>query len=35
MGADLWRANLAGAKLKNVGWNSAICPNGRKATTHC
>jgi uncharacterized protein YjbI with pentapeptide repeats len=35
MGADLSKANLAGAKLGNVAWFGTICPNGRKTKTHC
>ena len=31
LGADLSRANLKGAKLGDIAWFGAICPNGRKA----
>ena len=35
LGADLSRANLAGAKLGNIAWFDTICPNGRKTKSGC
>jgi hypothetical protein len=35
LGADLTRANLARAKVRDVAWFQSICPNGKKTNRGC
>jgi uncharacterized protein YjbI with pentapeptide repeats len=35
LGADLSRASLSGAKLRNIAWFDTICPDGKKTKRGC